>query len=410
MRFLTAYSTRGDALRAVEDIVRQLDAQRSRPDTVTRPNLGLVYGTEAHGENAAAVLQALRARTGIAHWAGGTGIGVAVDGHEYLDEPALAVMLLQFRPRDFRVFSGRQPLPQAGGAWRGAYSALVHGDADEPDIDELVQEQAARLRGAGASGGRVGGLVGGLVPPGGVQIADAVLRGGLSGVAFSSRVALSQGLSVGGEACGPERTVTACAGGLLRTLDGRGALQLLLEDLGVAKFDVMGLRGVAVALSGAGGGFEASRRGFDADMRLSPLVGVDVAGGGLALNVPVESGARVRFFRRDAQLAQRDLVRMCTEVREELEQRRAARIAATQDLAQTGPGAPWTCGARGAIYVSCAGRSSALFGAPGVELETVRRHLGDVPLIGFFGAGEFAGPRVHSGCGVLTVFGDDPLA
>jgi len=61
-------------------------------------------------------------------------------------------------------------------------------------------------------------------------------------------------------------------------------------------------------------------------------------------------------------------------------------------------------GIAGAIYISCTGRGGAHFGGPSAELQIVRRALGDVPLIGFFAAGEIAHHHLYGYTGVLTVF------
>ena len=62
----------------------------------------------------------------------------------------------------------------------------------------------------------------------------------------------------------------------------------------------------------------------------------------------------------------------------------------------------------GAIYVSCSGRGGPHFGAPGAELQIVRHALGDVPLVGFFAAGEIARNQLYGYTGVLTVFCTTP--
>ena len=61
-------------------------------------------------------------------------------------------------------------------------------------------------------------------------------------------------------------------------------------------------------------------------------------------------------------------------------------------------------GIAGAIYVSCTGRGGPHFGAPSAELAIIRRALGDVPLVGFFAAGEIAHRNLYGYTGVLTVF------
>ena len=58
----------------------------------------------------------------------------------------------------------------------------------------------------------------------------------------------------------------------------------------------------------------------------------------------------------------------------------------------------------GAIYVSCAGRGGPHFGSASAEMQIVRRALGDVPLAGFFAAGEIARNQIVGYTGVLTVF------
>ena len=65
-------------------------------------------------------------------------------------------------------------------------------------------------------------------------------------------------------------------------------------------------------------------------------------------------------------------------------------------------------GIAGAIYVSCSGRGGPHFGAPSAELAIVRRALGDVPLVGFFAAGEIARHHLYGYTGVLTVFRSAP--
>ena len=101
--------------------------------------------------------------------------------------------------------------------------------------------------------------------------------------------------------------------------------------------------------------------------------------------------------------ARADLVRICSEIREELEPEETP--LATAAAARHGAGEPAVVPAiAGAVYVSCAGRGGPHFGAPSAELQIVRRALGDVPLAGFFAAGEIARAHLFGYTGVLTVF------
>jgi small ligand-binding sensory domain FIST len=95
--------------------------------------------------------------------------------------------------------------------------------------------------------------------------------------------------------------------------------------------------------------------------------------------------------------ARRDLVRICAEIRDELES------SEVQPATLGAPAAP-TPHIRGAVYVSCAGRGGPHFGGPSAELKIVQHALGDVPLVGFFAGGEIARRHLYGYTGVLTVF------
>ena len=55
--------------------------------------LGFVYFTEALVPHAAPIVETLREKTGVSDWIGTVGIGIIASGTEYLDEPALSVMV-----------------------------------------------------------------------------------------------------------------------------------------------------------------------------------------------------------------------------------------------------------------------------------------------------------------------------
>ena len=139
------------------------------------------------------------------------------------------------------------------------------------------------------------------------------------------------------------------------------------------------------------------------------LIGLDVARRGIAIGDIAEPGMRLAFCSRNAAAARRDLMRICAEIREETEPE-ALPLATAEALKNAGPGepAPAQTGIAGAIYVSCAGRGGPHFGAPSAELAIVRHALGDVPLVGFFAAGEIARHHVYGYTGVLTVFRSAP--
>jgi small ligand-binding sensory domain FIST len=264
-------------------------------------------------------------------------------------------------------------------------------------VAELVAELSQRVA--------TGYLFGGLVSAGnGLQIADGVWRGGLSGVAFGSGVPVISRVTQGCLPVGPERVVTACDGHVLLELDGRPALRALLDDLGIELDDprraLPKLRATLAGLSDADDALLGRGGQFGPDVRVRHLVGIDPARQAVAIADVASPGMRLAFCRRDTEAARRDLVRICSEIRDEVEAVADEGVDASPDSA----GVPAPAPIRGAVYISCNGRGGPHFGGPSAELRIVQHALGDVPLVGFFAAGEVARRHLYGYTGVLTVF------
>ena len=140
---------------------------------------------------------------------------------------------------------------------------------------------------------------------------------------------------------------------------------------------------------------------FGTDTRVRHLVGIDPGREAIAVADRVQPGQQLAFCRRDVQAARRDLVRICTEIREDVE---AAEPVASHSAWQPTPGDAGASRVAGAIYVSCTGRGGPHFGGASAEALIVQRALGDVPLVGFFANGEIARHQLYGYTGVLTVF------
>ena len=135
------------------------------------------------------------------------------------------------------------------------------------------------------------------------------------------------------------------------------------------------------------------------------IIGLEPARRAVAVAQLVSTGMQLAFCQRNMQAARSDLVRICAEIREELEPEElpvTVAHALAESEAQSAPNPARRI--RGAIYVSCAGRGGPHFGGPSAELQIVRRALGDVPLVGFFAGGEIARRHLYAYTGVLTVF------
>ena len=356
-------------------------------------SLGYVYFTDHYAAHAQALLSELRLRWPGVAWVGCAGVGVCAGGAEYIDEPALALMLTALPVGRFEVFSGARKLHRIE-----AYTAQVHADPGTPDLSELITEMADRTE----SGYLFGGLASSRA--GSLHIADGVWQGGLSGVAYTRDVALISRVTQGCQPVGPTREVTGCERNIATELDGLPALDCLLTDLGMAALDdpraaLPRLRATLVGLTDATDTALARGGQFGVDTRVRHLVGLDPGRKAVAVADLLRPGMRLAFCQRDVQAARRDLVRICSEIRDELEtQDEPALAGAARPLQQP------LRRVQGAIYVSCTGRGGPHFGGPSAELKIIQHALGDVPLVGFFAAGEIARHHVYGYTGVLTVF------
>ena len=397
-------------------VLAQLRARMALPDFARAPTLGLLYITDHYADSAQDILDHLGAELPeITDWSGTVGVGIASSSVEYFDEPALAVMLCELPPEQYRVFSGVAPLAVGEGMGFEPYTALVHADAATPDVSELIVEMASRT----ATGYLFGGLassrsaavqfaIGGNGNIKGQGAAGGVFRGGLSGVAFGEGVSLVSRVTQGCQPIAAQRVITAAQANLITQLDGESALDVLLRDARISLDEpeaaMAGLRATLVGLTEAGGDAIGRTGTFGADVVVRHIIGLDPGRRGVAIADRVATGMRMAFCRRDVQAARADLVRICAEIREELE---PEELPLPVTAAAHGPEAQARRPGRriaGAIYVSCAGRGGPHFGSPGAELQIVRRALGDVPLVGFFAGGEIARHHLYGYTGVLTVF------
>ncbi|MFN4103100.1 MAG: FIST N-terminal domain-containing protein [Tepidimonas sp.] len=389
--------------------------------------LGLLYLTDHYADAAADILDHLSAELPqVTDWVGAVGVGICAGGAEYIDEPGLAVMLCDLAPSRYRVFSGLAPL----GATQGPegfvpQTALVHADPATPDVTELVQELAERTLGhylfGGLAASRAGSLQiarssrGGLAGHG-REAAAGLFRGGLSGVAFGPDVGIVSRVTQGVRAVSPVYRITAARAQCVDELDGQPALDVLLRALNLSLDDLpaviarlrqtlVGLQAPAAQAPGGTGG-PGGRTGPEAhrghvgrvplrlgdDLLVRHLVGLDPARRAFVVADEVPVGGTLTLCARDVRAARADLVRICAEIRDELSPEEGE---AGGDPVQR---------IAGAVYVSCNGRGGPHFGGPGAELQIVRHALGDVPLVGFFAAGEIAHHRLYGYTGVLTVF------
>ncbi|MGB0670387.1 MAG: FIST signal transduction protein [Rhodospirillales bacterium] len=343
-------------------------------------NLGFVYLTDELAEDTGSVLTYLRQKTGIEAWVGTIGLAVAGEGIEYSGCRAVTALVGAFPEGSFHLFptllDETEDMAPEVETWivrEKPTFAIVHGDPGNPALPLLLEETQAHLGGF---------LAGGLTASrqANHQICGQITSGGLSGVLFKTEVQVACGLSQGCRPIGESHEITEAQDNVVMALDGRPALEVFREDLGACEDG----QKLAADMRLATGVIHAALpiQGSDmGDYTVRNLVGLDLSRGWVALGAEVEAGDRLLFVRRDPEAAEQDLRAMVDKV-----------------VRRAGPDI------KAAHYVSCIARGGRMFGEPGRELAILREKLGDVPLVGFYAAGEISLNRLYGYTGVLTLF------
>ena len=171
-------------------------------------------------------------------------------------------------------------------------------------------------------------------------------------------------VSQGCRPVGEPYTVTRAEGNLIQELGGRPPLARL-QDLAAAlparDRDLLS-RGVQLGM--VINEYRAERR--QGDFLIRGVAGADPSSGAIAVGDEVEVGQTVQFHVRDADSADEDLRRTLEPEAAALSGRRAA----------------------GALLFTCNGRGSRLFPGPDHDARLLAKMLGEIPVAGFFCAGE----------------------
>jgi small ligand-binding sensory domain FIST len=214
-------------------------------------------------------------------------------------------------------------------------------------------------------------------------LGDRLCGDGAVGLAFAG-VEVMPCVSQGAAPVGPELTVTAAEGHVIRELAGRRALDTLREAIESLDPDQQALvaSGLLLGIVIDGGKPEYQQ----GDFLVRGVIGADPEAGTLTVGARVHEGTVVRLHARDAVSADRDL-------RAALGLRREA----------LGGGMP-----AGALVFTCNGRGEAMFGMPDHDAITLDEELAGAPAAGFFAAGEIGpvggDPFLHGFTATVAVF------
>lgn len=336
---------------------------------VGQADVTLVFATADAYHEAPALLEVVRRVTGAESIVGCSGAGVLTENGEVEGGPAVAVLALQTDGALLSPFlvSNHDVLDDEAGAEladRVGFSAMGEGgllilpDAVTLRPNELLLGLCGRLEPAPVVGGVAAGM------PLFEMYDTRIVHGALPGLVMSRTPLV--GVAQGCEPIGAPSVITEAEATAIQAIAGRRPVEVLREAIEsvsdyedrVPRMGVFAGLAVDVTKSPLGRG----------DFLIRALAGLDQGSGAITLPDPVFVGQTIQFQIRDARAAHEDLDAMLARMRAALGGRKPAF----------------------GLYFNCAGRGRELFREPDHDVRLIRERLGEWPLIGFFGNGEFA--------------------
>jgi small ligand-binding sensory domain FIST len=370
MKWSSTVSTEPDLDAAVHETVSRVRSQLG-----AAPDLAVVFVSAHHAPRYRELAVLLRRALGPRVLIGCSAGGVIGGGREVEESPGLSltaallpeVELTPFRVGDIdelmRHDSWRRLLAASSGS---APAFLLLADPFTFDTETFIQGLDAGF----PTSPKIGGLASGAHRPGGnaLYLDDAMIDSGLVGVACCGNVCIDTLVAQGCRPIGDPMFITRCQHNAITALDGRPPLAVLQELFGrLEPRDQQLFRHslfVGVVMREK---TDVYRQG---DFLIRNVVGLDAERGALTVGAVLAEGTIVQFHLRDAKTSAADLEEMLSHL-----------PAAAREHA------------RGSLLFSCLGRGKHLYGRVDHDTDAFRRHLGDVPLGGFFCNGEI-GP-VH---------------
>ena len=376
MRWVSAVSTMSPLEAAVRDvttaIARELDG--------TTPDLAVAFVSEQHQGEYERLPALLRGQLAPRLLIGCSAGGVIGGGREVERQAGLSITAAVLPGVDLTPFhlegevlpdrtapaAGWETLVGITSSRRPAFLLLP--DPFTFDAESLV----AGLDAAFSESPKIGGLASGGREPGAnaLYLGDTVYRSGAIGVALGGNVEVDTIVAQGCRPIGEPMFVTRADQHVLYGLDGQPALAVLQELLANADARDRQLFANALFLGVVMKKQQQQQEYRQGDFVIRNLLGIDGKSGAIAVGAALHTGMVVQFHLRDAETSAQDL---------------EAVLARYQEGSQRRPA--------GALLFSCLGRGVHLYGSPNHDTDAFRRHLGPVPLGGFFCNGEI-GP-VH---------------
>jgi small ligand-binding sensory domain FIST len=328
-----------------------------------QPSFGLLFATADFLDSAQTLASAVTEQTGPLPLLGCVADGVVGGRREVESGPAVSLWLAQMGPVE--TFALEYARTAAGGVIAGyRFEPGVHLMICDPftfPADDLLAHLNEHVPGTVIMGGMASG--GMAARQSRLFLDGKVLTEGAVGARLAAadvHTLVSQGCRPIGE----PYTVTAASGNLVAELGGRPPivrLQELAAKLPAHDQELLA-RGLHVGLVIN----EYQAELHQGDFLIRGVIGADEETGAIAVGDEVQVGQTLQFQVRDADSADHDLRRTL--------EREAAALGGRRPA--------------GALLFTCNGRGSRLFSSPDHDAALLTKTLGEIPVAGFFCAGE----------------------
>jgi small ligand-binding sensory domain FIST len=393
MQWANALSTRPSLEAAVADVVQRTTSSLSAP-----ADLGLVFISSAFTSEYSRVLPLLAEQLSVPVLIGCSGggvIGTSLAGQtqELEAEPALSLSLAHLPGVDVKAFHVvAEQLPDLDGppnAWIdliGVTSSptphfILLSASFSSGINDLLQGLDYAYPGSMKVGGQASsGVMGGRIA---LFCNGRLHQEGTVGVALSGNIVLETIVAQGCRPIGQPYQVTKGDRNIILELDEQAPLLVLRDLIASLSEEDRTLAQNSLFVGLAMDEFKPCLQ--QGDFLIRDILGVDPAGGAIAIGDYVRPGQRLQFHLRDAEASAEDLEFLLERYQKEQQSQ---------------------SGAVGALMFSCLGRGAGLYGQPNFDSQLFQRYLNNIPLGGFFCGGEI-GPVSGSTFlhGYTSVFG-----
>lgn len=356
-------------------------------------HLGFLFASNHFEEELESIVAKVRQQTGVINLVGCTGEGVCGPGSEVERLPALALWLGYLPGAKLHTFHLAQDELEQVQDVAGLHELMgvtptpnqafvIVGDPYSFHIVNFLEKVDESFPGAPV----VGGMASGADAAGQTRLVwdDQVFNEGTVGVALSGNVRVEPIVSQGCRPVGRPFVITAAEQNVIKLLGGKPAWAMLHEVFEQADVEEKKLMQQGVFLGQVIDEYKG--RFSRGDFLIRNMLGGDQQSGALVIGDFARVGRTIQFHVRDAKTADEDL-------RSLLSASQAPRPA-------------------GALLFTCNGRGTRLFSQPGHDVNAIGEVLGDVPVAGFFAAGELGpiGNRnfIHGHTASLALFRPAP--